>query len=109
MSYNIIAVERFIKELKALKKKYPSIIFDLEAVKKDLLLNPTCGTFIGKDCYKIRFSIKSKGKGKSGGGRLITCVKIIGKTIYLLSVYDKSERVTISDEALKEILKQEDL
>ncbi len=109
MNYNIIVVDRFVKELKALKKKYPSLLADIETVRQELISNPTTGIPLGKNCYKIRFSIKSKGKGKSGGGRLITCIKVIGKIIYLLSVYDKSERVTVSDEALHEILKEENL
>jgi hypothetical protein len=52
------------------------------------------------DCYKIRLLIKSKGKGKSGGGRLITCVRFYKSTVFLLAVYDKSEFESIS---LKEL------
>jgi hypothetical protein len=59
---------------------------------------------MGKDCYKIRMAITSKGKGKSGGSRVITCVKVINQTAYLLSIYDKSEKENISDKELDALL-----
>jgi len=62
-----------------------------------LCKNPTLSTAIGKDCYKIRVAITSKGKGKSGGARIITLVRVIKKNVFLLDIYDKSEQSTISD------------
>ena len=50
---------------------------------------------------KIRFAIASKGKGKSGRGRLITYVRIVKKTVFLIDIYDKSDQDTISDKELK--------
>jgi hypothetical protein len=35
---------------------------------------------------------------------VITCVKVIKKTAYLLAIYDKSEKESISDKALDELL-----
>lgn len=69
-----------------------------------LLKDPRQGVEVYKNCYKVRFLIKSKGKGKSGGGRLITCVKVVQEKIYLLSVFDKSEKDTITDNFLKLLL-----
>ena len=69
----------------------------------DLQENPIQGESLGKDCYKVRMSIESKNKGKSGGARVITCVKIIDEVAYLLAIYDKSEHLTLKD---KEILKR---
>ncbi|MDH0659327.1 type II toxin-antitoxin system RelE/ParE family toxin, partial [Empedobacter sp. GD03865] len=57
------------------------------------------------NCYKIRLAIKSKGKGKSGGARVITHLFIENETIYLLSLYDKSEQNSISDKEIKDLLK----
>jgi hypothetical protein len=51
-------------------------------------------------------AITSKGKGKSCGSRIFTFVKITETTVYLLSIYDKSEKENISDTGLKELLKQ---
>jgi hypothetical protein len=59
------------------------------------------GTSIGKDCYKIRMSIISKGKGKSGGASLITYVRVVKSNVYLLDIYDKSNKATISDKELR--------
>jgi hypothetical protein len=68
--------------------------------------NPTIGTPLGGGVYKIRLAIQSKGKGKSGGARVITCFKVIGKTIYLVSIYDKSVQSTMSDKEIKTRIKQ---
>jgi hypothetical protein len=67
--------------------------------------NPKLGTPIGHDCYKIRIAIKSKGKGKSGGARVITNVYFTGRRLFLLTIYDKSEEDNISDKELLDMLK----
>src|SRR5215217_710006 len=110
MNFSIVTTDFFDKELKHLAKKYPSLKKDLSALSERLLLHPMQGTPIGHDCYKIRLSITSKGKGKSGGARVITHVYVAGKTIYLLSIYDKSEAENISDkEILNRIKKLRDI
>jgi hypothetical protein len=50
-------------------------------------------------------AITSKGKGKSGGAGVITCVQIIADVIHLLTIYDKSEMDNVSDEYLTELRK----
>jgi mRNA-degrading endonuclease RelE of RelBE toxin-antitoxin system len=96
---------RFEKELKRLIKKHPSLLPSLRQLNEELLENPFIGQSLGNGCYKIRMAIPSKGKGKSGGARLITHVHIEGETIYLLSIYDKSEKENISDKEIQKILK----
>lgn len=66
--------------------------------------NPTQGTSLGRNCYKIRLSIASKGKGKSGGARIITNIVIANETVYLLSIYDKSDKENLTDKELIELL-----
>lgn len=105
MSYNLIPTSNFAKELKKLAKKYPSLKNDLAQLGKEILENPTVGTAIGNQCYKIRLAIKSKGKGKSGGARVITYVVTEDQEVYLLSIYDKSEQDNISDKKIEELLK----
>jgi mRNA-degrading endonuclease RelE of RelBE toxin-antitoxin system len=104
MNFEIIATEPFEKKIKRLSKKYASIKGDLLKVIDELENNPTLGTPIGKDCYKIRIAIGSKGKGKSGGARMITFVRIVKRRIYLLDIYDKSEQPTISDSQLQSLI-----
>lgn len=108
MGYNIVATKVFSKNLKALFKKYKSIKSDIIVLQKELLKNPQIGIHLGKSVYKIRLAIKSKGKGKSAGARIITYVKVQKETVYLLSIYDKSERENISDLDIKEFIKQID-
>jgi hypothetical protein len=105
MSYSIIATPNFRKELKALVKRYRSLKNEYADLISSLEKDPEQGTSLGNDCYKIRLSIESKNKGKSGGARVITCVKIINKTVFLVSIFDKSEKENISDKQLKEFLK----
>lgn len=105
MSFRIISTPLFEKELKHLARKYPSIKKDLLNLSEKLSHEPRMGTPFGNDCYKIRMAITSKGRGKSGGARIITHVWITGTTIYLLSIYDKSEAENISDKDLLERLK----
>ena len=67
MNYSIIAVPKFKKELKKLSKKYRSLKTEFAVLIESLEQHPQQGVHIGRNCYKIRFSISSKGKGKSGG------------------------------------------
>lgn len=101
MSFNIIVTEVFERKLKRLAKKHKSIKADLLAVIEQLSENPIMGTPIGKDCYKIRVAITSKGKGRSGGARMITYIRITSEIVYLIDIYDKSEQSTISDKELQ--------
>lgn len=69
MNYNILRTETFSKHFKKLAKKYPSAVNDYQQLLDDLQENPVMGKSLGKDCYKIRMTIKSKTGGKSGGAR----------------------------------------
>ena len=105
MNYKVDTIPPFDKELKFLAKKHSSLVKDYELFLDLIEENPIQGDALGKDCYKIRLAITSKGKGKSGGARIIVCVKVIRKVVYLLSIYDKSEKENITDADLKELLK----
>ena len=104
MNYDIIAVPQFRKELKRLAKKHTSLKTDFSNFLEELKNDPTQGISLGKNCYKTRMSISSKNKGKSGGARVITNVLVQKNKIYLLSIYDKSEKGTLSNAELKELL-----
>lgn len=71
---------------------------------KELLQNPEIGTDLGNGFRKIRLAITSKGKGKRGGARVITLNLILSADeteIGLFYIYDKSERISITDAELK--------
>ena len=103
MSFNIIPTPTFEKELKQLSKKYPSLKQDFAKLAEQLIHEPRLGKPIGKNCFKIRLAITSKGKGKTGGARIITYVLFSETSIYLISIYDKSEAVNIAE---SEIIKR---
>lgn len=109
MSYNIVVTPRFEKELKRLVKKFPSLKLEFSELITALLENPQTGTLLGNDCYKIRLAIKSKGKGKSGGARIITYLYLELETIYLLTIYDKGEKEDLADNELKDMVEGLDL
>lgn len=105
MNYKVSSIPSFDRQAKRLAKKYPSLKKELSELIDSLVIQPVQGKPLGNDFYKIRLSISSKGKGKSGGARIITYLKVISTTVYLTSIYDKSERESISDTELDEIFK----
>jgi len=105
MNYNIETIPYFDKQAKKLSKKYKSLKQDLKVLFESLETNPTQGIKLTENTYKIRLAIKSKGKGKSGGARVITHIKVAAETVYLLSIYDKSSTDSVSDDAISELLK----
>jgi hypothetical protein len=104
MSYNVKSINVFERQAKRLIKKYASLKEELFQLVQQLKDNPKLGTALSGGCYKIRLSIASKGKGKSSGARVITNFVVTDATVYLLSIYDKSDQETLSDKELKELL-----
>jgi hypothetical protein len=105
MSYKVKTIQVFERQAKRLIKKYASLkddLFELIQVLKDY---PQQGTPIGRNCFKIRMAITSKGKGRSGGARVITNFVVTQDTIYLITIYGKSEKENLSDKELNELLK----
>jgi mRNA-degrading endonuclease RelE of RelBE toxin-antitoxin system len=107
MSYSVETTRNFEREAKPLLKKYASLKNELIDLGKALEKNPETGTPLGNNVYKIRIAIASKGKGKRGGARIITYLKIEQETVYLLSIYDKGETDSISDDEINDILNAE--
>jgi hypothetical protein len=106
MNFEVRTIPSFEKEFKRLFKKYPSLKRDLEVLIKLLEVNPHQGIALGKGFYKIRLTITSKSKGKSGGARVITFVRVSEHIIYLASIYDKSETSSITNTELKLLSQQ---
>lgn len=104
MSYDIIALPKFKKELKKLSKKYPSLKAEFSKLIDNLENDPEQGVALGKNCYKIRLAIASKGKGKSSGARVITHIVIAETTVFLLTIYDKADKESLTDKELRELL-----
>lgn len=102
--------EEFARNVKRLAKKYPSMASDLAVLKSELMQSPFQGTDLGGGTRKVRMAIASKGKGKSGGARVITYslnqVSDELITITLLTIYDKSEIANLSDNFVDWLIQQ---
>lgn len=61
---------------------------------------------------KVRMRISSKGKGKSGGARVITFTVIVSQQdaiLNLLCIYDKADQASISLKEIEQLLIQNEL
>ena len=102
----------FLKKAKRLLKKHHTLQKNLENLERSLIINPRLGDSYGSNIYKVRLADESKGKGKSGGFRIITYLieeNQESTDIYLITIYDKSEESSITKDDIKGILKVEQL
>ena len=104
VNFDVRTIRKFERQARRLVKKYPTLKEEIGTLVEKLEKNPTLGTPLGHQCYKIRLAIASKGKGKSGGARVITYFVSDDSIVYLLSIYDKSEQITLTDGELTELL-----
>ncbi|GHT42160.1 hypothetical protein FACS189443_4850 [Planctomycetales bacterium] len=103
-NYKVKGTEEFDKRIKRLVKRYPSLAREIVGLITELETNPTKGISLGNSCCKIRLAIASKRQGKSGGARVITHTVVVDKTVFLLTVYDKSEQETISEQRIQALV-----
>ena len=101
----IIVASSFTRDYRKLCKRYPSLKSDLAALQSVLEMKPDTGNSLGGGFYKIRLAIKSKNKGKSGGARIITSYLSKDNVVYLLTIYDKSDQGSISEQAIESLLR----
>ena len=109
MASEIRLTPQFEREARRALKKFGSLRAELDDLMAALVRNPRLGTSLGNRCYKIRLAVRSKGQGKRGGMRVITYVLLQlvaadDDIVYLASIYDKSERDTVSDAELKALV-----
>jgi hypothetical protein len=91
---------------KRLKKRHVSLQSDFERLLASLLENPEQGIELAYGLRKIRLPITSKGRGKSGGARVIIRARIVEDELQLIYIYDKADYNNISDVFLRDILKR---
>jgi len=104
MNYKVIPTPEFIKNLKVLKKKYKNIKDDVLKLANKLENNPTIGTELGNNTYKIRIKNSDNNKGKSAGYRVITYCINKQNEVFLVTIYSKSDKENILDLELKELI-----
>lgn len=108
MNVTIQTGDEFKRNFKRLRKKYKSLVADVLVLKQELIANPLAGADLGGGARKVRMAIASKGKGKSGGARVITYVVERDGDDYritLLTIYDKSEMDSLQDSFIREMIK----
>lgn len=105
MNFSVKTISVFERQAKRLMKKFPSLKKEIKTLISELKKEPTKGTSVGHDCHKIRLAIASKGKGKSGGARVITHLVYKKDTVYLLSIFDKSDMENLTEKEILELLK----
>ena len=109
MSYEIKPSVTFLVEAKKLKKRYRSFEDDLDDFKKSLQDNPFQGAELCPGIRKIRMPIASKGRGKSGGARVITANAIIAEhegRIALITIYDKADHATVDVKVVRQMARE---
>lgn len=105
---DIRRIPEFSRRAKILAKKYKSFSDDYKLLLKSLREEPYQGVSLGAGVYKVRMAIASKGRGKSGGARVLT-FHVEQKDedvveITLLTIYDKSEMENVSDAYIRQII-----
>ena len=105
----VIILPSFEKDAKKLLKKYRSLKVELTNFISTTENEGVQGTSLGSSLYKARLAVRSKGRGKSGGLRVISYQNIIvaqnDNKVYLVAIYDKSELSTIETKHINQILK----
>ena len=103
MKVTISTIEEFDRQARRLAKKYKSLKADLMILQKEIKENPFIGSDLGCGIRKIRLAIASKGKGKSGGARVLTLTVLVSEDaeVTLLTIYDKNEIENVSDEYIR--------
>lgn len=107
MGFEIIPTSEFEKAFKTLAKRHRSLKNDLLDFTRSLSENPFQGVELSPGIRKIRMAIASKGRGKSGGARVITYTVVAAEMegrVYLMNLYDKSDFSTVELSVLKEIV-----
>lgn len=97
----------FVKKAKRLIKSFPTLENNLEKLEQALITNPALGDSYGANIYKIRLGDESKGRGKSGGFRIITYLVFESKDtteIILITIFDKSEEATLKKSDAKDLI-----
>ena len=92
MSFKVSTTAEFESDAKILQKRHRSFKNDLKDLIISLEENPFQGVELSPGIRKIRMAIASKGRGKSGGARVITYTVIAAEM----------EGKGVSDECLRQ-------
>ncbi|MBD5280070.1 MAG: addiction module toxin RelE [Bacteroides sp.] len=108
MSFNVRTTPRFERAVKMLMKRHRSLKADLLDLVSSLEICPFQGDELTPGIRKIRLAITSKGRGKSGGARVITYTILTTEEdgmVYLIDIYDKSDYSTVDVSIIQQMIK----
>ena len=108
MSVTISTIDEFDRRARRLAKKYKSLKDDLRTLQQEIMENPIMGIDLGRGVRKIRMAVGSKGKGKSGGARVLTLTVLVSEdaNVTLLTIYDKDEIDNVSDDYIRWLISE---
>ena len=95
----IVFSQHFKKQLKSLKKKYPSIFEDCRFALNNFSIKSA--KYIGSNIYKIRIKSSDQRRGKSGGFRSYLHFIQTKGLLFPVCIYSKSEKESISVKELR--------
>lgn len=113
--YNIMVTERFKKDLKyyVKKKNYYKLKDDMNDMVKELEEGNLIGDEIsglklkqGEKSFKVRVANNTTKVGKSNGFRIIYYVIKNDCEIYLLTIYEKADKVNISQSEIRNLINE---
>lgn len=108
MNFKIQTTSYFDAEAKRFGKRYRSFVDDLKSFRDSITEDPFQGTEIMPGIRKVRMSIETKGRGKSGGARVITFTYLVSEesgNVILLLLYDKADASSVKSNVVKKIVK----
>ncbi len=108
MNFDVIPTPVFEKAFKTLSKRHRSLKQDILELSKSLQRNPFQGDELSPGIRKIRMAITSKGRGKSGGARVITYTVLAAEkegTVFLIDIYDKADYSTVDVSVIQQMLR----
>lgn len=106
----VLTIPEFDKSFKRLSRKFHSLKEEYQEFIEKTEIENVQGRSLGNGFYKARLSVKSKGKGKRGGLRIISHREVIYKmeetVIALIAIYDKNETSSIDRKYLESLIKK---
>lgn len=104
LELNIEKTDLFEKLIKKLKKRYPNIENELDIFLDSIEDVKQLGNPLGNNLYKARIKNSDAQRGKSGGYRLISYLKLVNKKLTLVYIYSKSDLENIDESELDKLI-----
>lgn len=104
INLRVSKTDYFNKLVKQLSKKYRNIETDIDNFIDNIQTIESLGVSIGKNVYKVRLQNTDNKKGKSGGYRFITYLKLVDKELILIYIYSKSDLENVDEKTIDKLI-----